>query len=122
MRWPSTSRRPVSATDFPHVWQQDGDRRVSTLDLLGPRPTLLATPAGAAWADKAARSPPNDGCRCAHPVGPDVLGGPGNSSTSVFDVTAFGVVFVRPDGHVGWRSRHTPDIAPEVVLNRLPVR
>ncbi|MEV7231676.1 FAD-dependent monooxygenase [Polymorphospora sp. NPDC051019] len=58
------------------------------------------------------RSPPNDGCRCAHPVGPDVLRGPDNSFTSVFDVTAFGVVSVRPDGHVGWRSRHTHPTSP----------
>jgi 2-polyprenyl-6-methoxyphenol hydroxylase-like FAD-dependent oxidoreductase len=43
---------------IPHVWVRDGDRRVSTLDLLGPGLTLFTGPRSAAWRRPAAGGPP----------------------------------------------------------------
>jgi len=43
---------------IPHVWVRDGDRRVSTLDLLGPGLTLFTGPRSAAWQRPAASGPP----------------------------------------------------------------
>jgi 2-polyprenyl-6-methoxyphenol hydroxylase-like FAD-dependent oxidoreductase len=43
---------------IPHVWVRDGDRRVSTLDLLGPGLTLFTGPDPATWETQSAGGPP----------------------------------------------------------------
>jgi putative polyketide hydroxylase len=43
---------------IPHAWVRTGDRRVSTLDLLGPGLTLFTGPESAAWRPPAASGPP----------------------------------------------------------------
>src|SRR5262249_21314731 len=40
----------------PHAWLQNGDGRVSTIDLVGNDVVLMAGPDGEAWIDAAARS------------------------------------------------------------------
>ena len=92
---------------LPHVWLTHGDRRVSTLDLVGRgRFTLLVGPHDAEWREAA--------------------GGAAVASNAAIDVIAIGdgadyrdasgdwarlrgtddqgAILVRPDGHVGWRT------------------
>ncbi len=77
----------------PHVWIERGGRRVSTIDLFGRGFVLLAGAAGGAWLAAAARLD-----IAAHSIGEP-------SWAEAYGVAADGAVLVRPDGHVGWRSR-----------------
>lgn len=89
----------------PHVWLDEGGRKVSTLDLLGRGFVLLAGPQGAAWLDAAARL---DSPRIVtHLIGGE-LQDPDAGWLPVYGVDADGAVLVRPDGHVAWRSRRCP--------------
>jgi putative polyketide hydroxylase len=81
----------------PHLWLEQSQRDVSTLDLLGPHFTLLAGSQDGAWcaaADAIAteRRMPITRTRMA--------GGPWHA---LYGVDETGAVLVRPDGHVGWR-------------------
>ena len=97
----------------PHAWVTRAGARMSSLDLFAyDRFTLVAGPAGEAWADAAgaiaqaeatARGP------VATPLAPVVIGrdvdDPDGRWLRLLDIAADGAVLVRPDQHVAWRSR-----------------
>ncbi|WP_425567808.1 hypothetical protein [Nonomuraea dietziae] len=121
----------------PHVWLHGPDGRVSTLDLLGPRFTLLA-PAGAGWPGQAAEAarrtgvpltaveiaaeeisaedPPTLGESSPHiPGDPFTVAGRCPSGPLLsptwakeYGLGPEGAVLIRPDGHVAWRSPDGP--------------
>jgi hypothetical protein len=81
---------------------------VSTLDLLGPRFTLLT--ASPAWARASPRAARRTGCDLtAVEIRPD--GGAYASATwaAEYGAGAAGAVLVRPDGHVAWRTTTASD-------------
>ncbi|WP_026215266.1 FAD-dependent oxidoreductase [Nonomuraea coxensis] len=89
----------------PHVWLSGDGGQVSTLDLLGPRFTLL-TPAGSGWAAQASAV-------TGVPLTAVEIGGDGPLSSPTwakeYGLGPRGAVLVRPDGHVAWRAH---DAAP----------
>ncbi|MEU4833927.1 FAD-dependent monooxygenase [Streptosporangium sp. NPDC023615] len=119
----------------PHVWLHGPDGRVSTLDLLGPRFTLLA-PAGAGWPGAAAEAAaltgvPLTAVEISDTEIPDAeipdteipdaeasgAKGPLVSPTwaKEYGLGPVGAVLVRPDGHVAWRSPEGPVSARALV-------
>jgi len=90
----------------PHAWVERAGERLSVLDLLPYDGfTVLAGPAGWAWAEAAARI--HDlpiGCLIA---GRDFTDREGHWA-SVCEISAGGVLLVRPDQHVAWRQRSAP--------------
>ena len=108
----------VPGSRLPHVWVGDAARKVSTLDLAPyGRFTLITGIAGEAWADAAAK------------VGTDlgvpleaVIIGPGREVTDIYydwarirETEEDGVLLIRPDKHIGWRSMTLPE-DPEQAL------
>ncbi len=102
----------VPGSHLPHVWVGDALHKVSTLDLAPyTRFTLITGIAGEAWADAAAK------------VGKDlgvpletVIIGPGREVTDIYydwarirEVEEEGVLLVRPDKHIGWRTMTLPE-------------
>jgi len=102
----------VPGSHLPHVWVGDALMKLSTLDLAPyGRFTLITGIAGEAWTDAAAK------------VGKDlgvpletVIIGPGRKVTDIYydwarirEVDEDGVLLVRPDKHIGWRSMTLPD-------------
>lgn len=89
-----TKLRGQPGTRLPHVWLHRNGRRVSTLDLLGPRFTVLSADerwrAAAAGLDVAMH-------RIDEPEWLHVNG-----------LGATGALLVRPDDFVGWRSEELP--------------
>ena len=98
--------RGQPGTRMPHAWVTDHGKRVSTLDLLGPGITVIAGDAGRAWSAAADSLQP-----------PPTVRAIGNRS-GIVDVDgqwaartglgAEGVLLVRPDGFVGYRSDTLP--------------
>jgi hypothetical protein len=88
----------------PHVWLTRGETRVSTIDLLGRRFTLLAT--DETWrAAASAIEAPHDVAI----IGPGGdLTDPDGTWSKTYGVAPGGAMLVRPDGYVGWRSRTRP--------------
>jgi len=94
--------RGQPGTRVPHVWVQDGDRRVSTLDLLGRGFALLTGDDGAPWADAAeAVSDALDVPIAVHRVGSEAWGHDTGLAPD-------GALLVRPDEFVGWRADGLP--------------
>jgi 2,4-dichlorophenol 6-monooxygenase len=129
---PDGSPRPVPRRDpelyftpttvpggrLPHAWVGDRIRKVSTLDLAPyTRFTLFTGIAGEAWADAAAKV----GAGLGVPLGTVIIG-PGQEYTDLYydwararEVAEDGVLLVRPDKHIGWRSMTLP-ADPEAAL------
>jgi putative polyketide hydroxylase len=102
--------RGQPGTRVPHAWVQHGDRRVSTLDLLGSGFTLLAGDDGARWTAAAATASAALGVPVAvHRIGSagDVLDADG-SWAKVTGLAPGGALLVRPDEFVGWRADRLP--------------
>jgi 2,4-dichlorophenol 6-monooxygenase len=108
----------VPGSHLPHVWVGDAATRLSALDLAPyTRFTLITGIAGEAWADAAAK------------VAADlklpletVIISPGREVTDIYydwarirEVEEDGVLLVRPDKHIGWRSMTMPG-NPETAL------
>ncbi|MGN9788342.1 FAD-dependent monooxygenase [Nonomuraea sp. ZG12] len=95
----------------PHVWLAGPDGPVSTLDLLGPRFTLMT--ASPAWARAALPAAHRTGCDL---TAVEILPDRGTYTSATwaveYGVGAAGAVLVRPDGHVAWRTP-LPSTAPE---------
>jgi 2-polyprenyl-6-methoxyphenol hydroxylase-like FAD-dependent oxidoreductase len=106
---PITDYVPVArpGSRAPHVWLERDRTRLSTLDLFGRNVVLLAGPKGLAWRDSARRVADALGVPLdAFAIGPfRDLEDPETRGTTVYDVGSEGAVIVRPDGHVGWRTR-----------------
>jgi putative polyketide hydroxylase len=103
----------------PHVWVERDGTRVSTIDLFGRGFVLLAGADGKAWCEAARSVAAALGAPLeAFTVGPgrDLHDGDG-AWTTAYGVDADGAVLVRPDAHVGWRSR-AGAADPAAVLDR----
>ena len=117
--------RGQPGTRVPHVWVRRGARRISTLDLLGPRFTLLAGDDGASWLAAAARVSDALGVPiAAHRIGADAdvidsdQEGAGQWATRT-GLAPDGALLVRPDDFVGWRADGLPDDPENALLNAL---
>ncbi|WP_309053440.1 FAD-dependent monooxygenase [Streptomyces sp.] len=108
----------VPGSRLPHAWVGDARHKLSTHDLaLGKGFTLFTGITGQAWADAAQRV----GERLCIELRAVVIG-PGREVTDLYfdwerlrEVAEDGVVLVRPDKHVGWRSMGLAD-DPETAL------
>ncbi len=102
---------------LPHLWLSRSGARVSTLDLVRSRFTLLAGPRGAPWLDAVREASAKlnievDGYR----LGPDGdLSDAEARWPASAGIGATGALLVRPDGFVGWRATSLPAF-PGVVL------
>ncbi|MCA0243587.1 MAG: FAD-dependent monooxygenase [Proteobacteria bacterium] len=116
---------------LPHAWLQRGQRKLSTLDLVGRgRFTLLTGVGGQAWRDAAAKVAERLG------IALDVvsIGGPGCDAQDVYGrwqalsgISENGCVLVRPDRYVAWReqaigSQGEPAAQLEQVLRQVLAR
>jgi putative polyketide hydroxylase len=102
--------RGQPGTRVPHVWVQHRGRRVSTLDLLGTRFTLLTTEDGAPWAAAAAGASAALGIPIAvHQIGcgGDALD-PDGEWAQATGLLPGGALLMRPDDFVGWRADRLP--------------
>jgi putative polyketide hydroxylase len=93
-------------TRVPHTWVRRGGQRVSALDLLGPRFTLLTGDQGAFWHQAAAKA----SAALNVPItvqligaGGDVVDIDGRWATTT-RLPRDGALLVRPDDFVGWRA------------------
>jgi 2-polyprenyl-6-methoxyphenol hydroxylase-like FAD-dependent oxidoreductase len=89
----------------PHVWLERDGQRQSTIDLLGGF-VLMTGADGQAW-EEAARILASS---IELPLETYIIGGSGAADPEgrwreAYDVDDGGAVLVRPDGHVGWRSK-----------------
>jgi len=83
----------------PHVFFQHEGRKLSTIDVVGNGFALLTAGDGRRWVEAA-----NDVAgEFALPLKAWLIDE--DSFTSAYELDASGAVLVRPDGHVGWRSR-----------------
>jgi 2-polyprenyl-6-methoxyphenol hydroxylase-like FAD-dependent oxidoreductase len=96
--------RGAPGSRAPHVWLEQGGRRLSTLDL-GGRYVLLSAAAGSPWIDAARqlaaelRGLPFDAL-C---VGRD-LRDANDEFARAYGLTGAGAVLIRPDGFVAWNA------------------
>jgi putative polyketide hydroxylase len=110
----------VPGTRMPHFWVERQGQRISTLDLFDGRFVLLVGPAGTAW-QKAARAAAASlgielvACR----LGPDGdLLDPEDGWLAKLGMSPQGVLLVRPDGFVAWRTSTLPT-KPELRLEHV---
>ena len=86
----------------PHVWLNKSGQRLSTLDFPGRRFVMFCAVEGSAWKDAAA-------AMSAPEIAGVIIGGDIQDEDGrfleVYGLEKDGAVLVRPDGHVGWRSR-----------------
>jgi 2,4-dichlorophenol 6-monooxygenase len=108
----------VPGSHLPHAWVGDAHVKRSTLDLAPyGQFTLITGIAGEAWGPAAA----NVASELGVPLGTVVIG-PGREVTDLYydwarlrEVGEDGVILVRPDKFIGWRSATLPD-DPEAAL------
>jgi hypothetical protein len=82
----------------PHCWLGHSPGRLSTLDLLGPRWTLLTGEGGEPWSQAADAVKCEMGVPLVHRMIRD------SAWRVLYGVDECGAVLVRPDGHVAWRQ------------------
>jgi 2-polyprenyl-6-methoxyphenol hydroxylase-like FAD-dependent oxidoreductase len=92
--------RGAPGTRLPHVWVENGGRRLSTLDL-GNSFVLVAGPHGTRWCD-AARAIVSTRID-AFAIGHDLIQVE-DGLTAALGIGESGATLVRPDGFVAWRS------------------
>jgi 2,4-dichlorophenol 6-monooxygenase len=118
-RRPAPSRDPelyfepttVPGGRLPHVWVGDRTKKVSTLDIAPyGQFTLFTGITGEAWADAALKIRAELGI----PLNTVIIG-PGQEYTDLYydwararEIAEDGVLLVRPDKHIGWRSMSLP--------------
>jgi 2,4-dichlorophenol 6-monooxygenase len=108
----------VPGSHLPHAWVGDAATKVSTLDLAPYGTfTLITGIAGEAWADAAEKV-----SRDLNVPVKTVIIGPGREVTDIYydwarvrEIDEDGVLLVRPDKFIGWRSMSLP-AAPEQAL------
>lgn len=98
----------------PHVWLEQGGRRLSSLDLFGGSFVLLAASQGEAWCRAAERCPG----LAAYCVGRDMADSAGRFAAA-YGLSPTGAALVRPDGFVGWRSHTVVDDPPEALARAM---
>ena len=89
----------------PHVWLENNDGRISTIDLFGRGFVLLAAPGGAFWRTATSQ---HDMPRIDVRVLDEDFTDPEGAWMVAYGVGEGGAVLVRPDGYVGWRMATTP--------------
>jgi 2-polyprenyl-6-methoxyphenol hydroxylase-like FAD-dependent oxidoreductase len=112
-----TKGRP--GTRAPHLWLRRDGERISTLDLFGRNFVFLAAPDAGTWCDSVRAvsrqlAMPVD----LHRVGADGLHDPEHALLDAYGLTSTGILLVRPDGFVAWRSK-TPTGSPSAVAAAL---
>lgn len=110
---------------LPHAWLQLDDKRVSTLDLCGNGHfVLFSGTTGAAWESAAAVAAE----ACGVTLDVHLVGVPGHCADvggvwqDLKQIEENGAILVRPDGHVGWRSKSmvaSPEDTLASVLRRI---
>lgn len=89
----------------PHVWLENKDRRISTIDLFGRGFVLLAALGGSFWRSAASQHGlPRINVWV---LGEDIVDSE-DSWMAAYGVREGGAVLVRPDGYVAWRVASTP--------------
>jgi hypothetical protein len=99
--------RGQPGTRVPHAWLHRIGERVSTLDLVGPKFTVLTGDDGAPWCASAADVAANLGVVVtAHRIGgaSDVDG----QWAATTGLASDAALLVRPDGVIGWRADSMP--------------
>jgi putative polyketide hydroxylase len=100
----------------PHVWLSAGRDRLSTLDVFGPRLTLLAGPGDEAWRMDAIEIAAELGVKMQYRTAA-CSGTDRHKWEAAYGVAEGGAVLIRPDGHVAWRrASAVPDPAGELRL------
>lgn len=107
-------------TRAPHAWVTRNGDRISTLDLFGRRFVVIGGAASDAWIKAAAT-----GSESAHvpfpvevyQVGVGGFEDPDGALAAAYDLTS-GIVLIRPDGFVAWRSKTTAG-SPSAVIGAL---
>ena len=94
-------------TRAPHVWIEQGGRRISTLDLYEPRFTLIAARDGAQWCAAASEAAARAGLRLASYRADADFDDPDRALPDAYGIGTSGAALIRPDGFVGWRSSET---------------
>jgi putative polyketide hydroxylase len=96
----------VAGSRLPHVWLERDGRRVSTIELAGPRYVLLTGAAGASWVGAAGEATSGSGGLPldVHCIGRD-LADPENRFAAACGILGSGALLVRPDGFVAWNWR-----------------
>lgn len=105
-------------TRAPHVWLERDGERISTLDLFGRRFVLLAGPEASSWYESAQAVSQRSGAVEVLRIGSGGLSDPDGQFAEACGIAPGGVVLVRPDGFVGWRSR-TAAGSPSAIASAL---
>lgn len=95
-------------TRAPHVVLQRQGQPISALELFGSHFVLLVGPDGQHWLEAALRAQaPLHPSLDVYQIGVDAgdLTAPDSTFADAYGITGSGVVIVRPDGFIGWRSR-----------------
>lgn len=112
----------VPGSRLPHAWVGDSVHKISTHDLAPfSQFTLITGITGSAWAEAAARVGERLGVKLE-----TVIIGPGQPVTDLYfdwarlrEVAEDGVVLVRPDKHIGWRSYRLAEHPEEAVFTAM---
>jgi 2-polyprenyl-6-methoxyphenol hydroxylase-like FAD-dependent oxidoreductase len=107
-------------TRAPHAWVTRHGERISTLDLFGSRFVVIGGAGSQSWLQAVAASaeaPSVPGRIDTYQVGVDGFEDPDGALASAYDLTG-GVVLIRPDGFVAWRSK-TSSGSPSAVAGAL---
>jgi 2-polyprenyl-6-methoxyphenol hydroxylase-like FAD-dependent oxidoreductase len=94
----------------PHIWVQEEDRRISTIDLFGEGFVILAGVDGHVWCDaasKAASSLRIDIKAFRIGTGGDLVSSKGHWESAA-GISTTGAILARPDGFVAWRAWSSP--------------
>ncbi|HET9141750.1 FAD-dependent monooxygenase [Actinophytocola sp.] len=108
---PPTELNAEPGTRAPHHPVSRAGTEISTLDLYGKAPVLLAGSAGQDWVEVAAKLADRTGVPLdAYRVGGE-LADPTGRFEAAHGITANGAVLVRPDGFVAWRCADAVEAA-----------
>ena len=107
--------RGLPGTRATHVELERDGERISSIDLYMGNFVVIAGPDGVAWCDASAAAAAALGLPIdCHRIGQDVLDN--GDFCERYGITEGGVVLVRPDGYVAWRSRQPAAGDAEQVL------
>lgn len=112
---------------MPHLWLDQNGKRISTLDLVQSRFTLLTGAAGHEWIGAADEVASRLGIDLgAHRIAPDAeVSDPHGRWAQAAGLSDDGALLVRPDGFVAWRAPATtprPAAALADAVNRVLAR
>jgi 2-polyprenyl-6-methoxyphenol hydroxylase-like FAD-dependent oxidoreductase len=111
----------MPGTRAPHVMLQRDGAPISTLDLFGKNFCVLAAENGRAWCDAARAAAddlrlPLDAYRVADG---EEVSDPDGHFAAAYGLSDSGVVVIRPDGFVGWRSKDASGASKSTIRDAL---